>query len=36
MEGLAVAIQQRLIHFPNGIIVDELETFEYEYTRGGA
>jgi hypothetical protein len=35
MEGLAVAIQQQQIHFPAGVIVNELETFEYEYTRAG-
>ena len=35
MEGLAVAIQQRIITFPDGIITDELKNFEYEYTRSG-
>ena len=35
MEGLAVAIQQRKITFPEGIITDELSNFEYEYTRTG-
>jgi hypothetical protein len=41
MEGLAVAIQQREIRYPDGellpgcVIVDELEEFEYEYTRTG-
>lgn len=35
MEGLAVAIQQRQVTFPAGPIVNELETFEYEYTRTG-
>jgi hypothetical protein len=35
MEGLAVAIQQRAVHFPEGPISQELETFEYEYTRTG-
>jgi hypothetical protein len=35
MEGLAVAIQQKTIHFPAGVIVNELEAFEYEYTRTG-
>lgn len=35
MEGLAVAIQKREITFPEGIIKDELECFEYEYTRSG-
>jgi phage FluMu gp28-like protein len=35
MEGLAIAIQQQQIHFPAGTLVDELETFEYAYTRTG-
>lgn len=35
MEGLAVAIQQHLITFPEGPIRDELEEFEYEFTRTG-
>jgi hypothetical protein len=35
MEGLALGIQQRKLSFPPGIIVDELESFEYEYTRTG-
>ncbi len=35
MEGLAVAIQQQEVFFPEGPIVDELEEFEYEYTRTG-
>lgn len=35
MEGLAVAIQKQEIGFPEGIIVNELESFEYEYTRTG-
>lgn len=35
MEGLAVAIQKRLITIPEGPIVMELESFEYEYTRTG-
>lgn len=35
MEGLAVAIQQQKISFPEGPIVSELEVFEYEYTRTG-
>lgn len=35
MEGLAVAIQQRNIGYPDGPIVAELESFEYEYTRTG-
>lgn len=35
MEALAVAIQQRKIMFPDGVIVDELSNFEYEYTASG-
>jgi Terminase large subunit, T4likevirus-type, N-terminal len=36
MEGLAVAIQQQKVHFPDGVIRNELDSFEYEYTgRGG-
>jgi hypothetical protein len=35
MEGLAVAVQQRKITFPEGHIKDELENFEYEYTARG-
>jgi len=35
MEGLALTIQRRDIHFPEGVIVAELEAFEYEYTRTG-
>lgn len=35
MEGLAVAIQSRIITFPSGIITDELNNFEYIYTRTG-
>jgi hypothetical protein len=35
MEGLAAAIQQRKISFPEGPIKDELENFEYEFTRTG-
>lgn len=35
MDGLAVAIQQRKITYPEGIIVDELESVEYVYTRTG-
>jgi hypothetical protein len=35
MEGLATAIQQRKITFPDGFITDELSNFEYEYTRTG-
>ena len=35
MEGLAVAIQQGEITYPDGPIVAELEAFEYQYTRTG-
>ena len=35
MEGLAAAIQNQEITFPDGIIRQELETFEYEYYRMG-
>ena len=35
MEGLSMAIQRRSIRYPEGAIVNELEVFEYEYTRTG-
>jgi hypothetical protein len=35
MEGLAIAIQQRRVSFPEGMIKYELENFEFEYTRTG-
>jgi hypothetical protein len=35
MEGLAVAIQQKRVGYPDGPIVAELEAFEYEYHRTG-
>ena len=35
MEGLAVAIQQLAVRYPDGLIVSELETFEYAYSRSG-
>ena len=35
MEGLAVAIQQGQIRYPAGVIVSELEQFEYMHTRTG-
>lgn len=35
MEGLAYAIQNRAIAFPEGRIKDQLEAFEFEYTRTG-
>ncbi len=35
MEGLAVAIQQRTITFPDGPLRAELEAFEFVYSRAG-
>jgi phage FluMu gp28-like protein len=35
MEGLASAIQQTRIGFPEGVIVDELDVFEYQFTANG-
>lgn len=35
MEGLAIAIQQQEIGFPEGPISQELKSFEYQYTRTG-
>lgn len=35
MEGLAKAIQERKINFPEGHITDELNNFEYQFTRTG-
>lgn len=35
MEGLAIAIQQQNVWFPDGPIVSELEIFEYVYSRTG-
>lgn len=35
MKGLVLSIQQRKITFPAGVIVDELEQFEYEFTANG-
>lgn len=35
MEGLAVAIQGHELTYPKGPIVDELDEFEFEYTRIG-
>jgi len=35
MEGLALSIQSRTVWFPDGVIVQELEQFEYELTRTG-
>jgi Terminase-like family. len=35
MEGLAAAIHQQTIRFPDGPLVSELEAFGYEYTKAG-
>lgn len=35
MEGLAVAIQSMAVGIPAGVVVSELEIFEYEFTRTG-
>lgn len=35
LEGLALAIQQRAILFPEGIITNQLESFEFVYTNRG-
>jgi hypothetical protein len=35
MEGLAVAIQNQKVLFTNGVLVDELKSFEYEHTKDG-
>lgn len=35
MEGLTVAVQAQNVGFPDGIIRQELDTFEYVYTRTG-
>jgi len=35
MEGLAVAVQRAQVGFPEGVIVNEMEQFEYAYTRTG-
>lgn len=35
MEGLAQAIQQNKIGYPEGVIVDELDIFEYQFTANG-
>jgi hypothetical protein len=35
MEGLAVAIHRNEVMYPDGWLVNELEAFEYEYTRTG-
>lgn len=35
MEGLAIDIQTQAVRYPEGPILNELETFEYAYTRTG-
>lgn len=35
MEGLAVALQQRTVTYHDEMLRNELETYEYEYTRSG-
>ena len=35
METLAISIANRDVEFPDGMLVSELESFEYEYTRTG-
>jgi hypothetical protein len=35
MEGLAIAIQSRGVGYPDGVIVEELEQFEFVFTRTG-
>lgn len=35
MEGLAAAIHQKTIRYPDGPLVSELESFTYEYTKSG-
>ena len=35
MEGLSSAIHQRKVTFPEGVITQELEIFEYQYTATG-
>ncbi len=35
IEGLSLAIQSRSVHFPEGVIADELRQLEYEHTRTG-
>lgn len=35
MEGLAAAIHQQTIRYPDGPLVNELESFAYEYTKSG-
>lgn len=35
MEGLSIGIQRGELHFPDGPIKDELDEFEFQYTRTG-
>jgi hypothetical protein len=35
MEGLAFAIQNRQVTVLDGVMRDEMESFEFEYTRSG-
>lgn len=35
MEGLAADIQQGLTHFPEGVLTEELHSFEYAYSKTG-
>ncbi len=35
MEGLAMAIQSKAVSYPDGVLVQELEQFEYQYSRTG-
>jgi len=35
MEGLVMAVQRRTVMFPEGVIAQEMESFEYTYTRTG-
>lgn len=35
MEGLAMKIQRAEVGFPDGMIKDELDNFEYQYTKNG-
>ncbi len=35
MEGLAMSIQKKELSFPEGFLKDELDSFEFEYTRTG-
>lgn len=35
MEGLAMDIHQQAVRYPDGILRNELDTFEYEFTRTG-